>query len=99
MNIVGIPCFISPKPYRHVNDDQGTHSLNRGFVTFPNSSTPIFPPGFNTLYASLNTAGREVQFLIPNAIVYRSIELLSTCFGRSWAFPWVNWIWGATGQF
>jgi hypothetical protein len=69
-----------------------TYSLKRGFVTLPNSNTPIFPPGFNTLYASLKTAGREVQFLIPNAIVYRSIELDSTCLGRSWAFPWVNWI-------
>jgi hypothetical protein len=87
MNIVCIPFSLAQGHMRHENDEEGAHSLNKGFVTFPNSSTPIFPPGFNTLYASLKTAGREVQFLIPNAIVYKSIELLSTCFGRSWAFP------------
>jgi hypothetical protein len=83
MNIVCKPYSSALVHMRHENDEEGAYSLNKGFVTFPNSSTPIFPPGFNTLYASLKTAGREVQFLIPNAIVYKSIELLSTCFGRS----------------
>jgi hypothetical protein len=45
------------------------YSLRRGFDTFPNSRTPILPPGFNTLYASLSAAGIDVQFLIPKAIV------------------------------
>lgn len=50
--------------------EQGkAHSLNKGLVTFPNSNTPSLPPGFKTRWASLRTAGRDVQFLIPKAIV------------------------------
>jgi hypothetical protein len=30
------------------------------------------PPGFRTRYASARTAGMDVQFRIPNEIVYRS---------------------------
>jgi hypothetical protein len=46
-----------------------THSRSKGLLTLPNSSTPILPPGLRTRYASDRTAGREVQFRIPNAMV------------------------------
>lgn len=67
-------------------------------MTLPNSNTPSLPPGFRTRYASLKTAGRDVQLRIPNAIVYRSMELSAMCEGRSCALPWVKLIWGATVQ-
>ena len=58
------------------------YSRNNGFVTLPNSNTPILPPGRSTRYASSRTAGREVQFLMPKAMVYRSIESSGICEGR-----------------
>jgi len=45
------------------------YSLRRGFETLPNSRTPMRPPGLRTRYASLRTAGSEVQLRMPKAMV------------------------------
>lgn len=73
-----------------------THSRRTGFDTLPNSSTPILPPGLSTRCASLSTAGIDRQLRMPNAIVYRSIELSGMCEGSDWALPCVKDICGAT---
>jgi hypothetical protein len=52
--------------------DQVTYELRRGLVILLNSRHAKVPPGFKTRYASIRTAGTEVQLRIPNAIVYKS---------------------------
>lgn len=67
-----------------------THSFKTGTPTLPNSRQAKTPPGFNTLWASFKTSSIWVQFLIPKAIVYRSMLLdsIGTDFNSSNSVPW-----------
>lgn len=46
-----------------------TYVLRTGLLTLLNSRHENVPPGLRTRYASRKTAGIEVQFRIPNAMV------------------------------
>ena len=59
------------------------YHLIAGLFTWLNSRHMNRPPGFRTLYASSRACWTLVTFRIPNAIVYRSIELSSK--GSCWA--------------
>jgi hypothetical protein len=76
----------------HINNEEDgnkdrTHALNSGLTTLLNSRHANVPPGLKTRWASFRTAVMDVQFLIPNAIVYRSYESsLNLSAPRSCAF-------------
>lgn len=70
-----------------------THEAKSGFVTLLNSKHAKTPPGLRTRYASVNTSGIDVQFRIPNAMVYMSYVLEGS--SSACAFPSTNDICGA----
>ena len=55
------------------------HELSTGFVILLNSRQANVPPGLRTRWASFSTAGIDVQFRMPNAMVYRSYVFEGMC--------------------